>query len=351
MLRRATTRTFAMFSSPNSGYRYFTPASHERPRILITGALGQIGTDLTSALRSKYGVESVIATDIRKVQGNTLAGQGPFQYLDVLDYKQLEQAVVDNNINWIVHLSAIMSVLAEAIPQKAMDLNINAVRNVLEIARVHRCRTYAPSTIAVFNKDAGQDNTPDDTILNPRTIYGVTKVFLEQLGVYYQWKYGVDFRCMRYPGMIAAETLPGGGTTDYAVHMYHYALKGETFTCPVNPDEALPMMYMPDCVKATLMLLEAPEQKLTRRVYNLAALSFTPEDVRKSIKKYIPGFEVKYERGLQQDIASTWPNQLDDSNARRDWGWSHDWSLDMMTRDMLKKVPEMHDLTKKAKAN
>jgi threonine 3-dehydrogenase len=304
--------------------------------------MGQIGTDLAAALRQKYGRDSVIASDIRKCQGNTLMDKGPFVYCDALDQGQIEKLVVDNNINWIVHLSAIMSVLAEGMPQKAMDLNINAVRNVLEVARIHKLRTYIPSTMAVFNKDAGQDMTKDDTILNPTTIYGVTKVFLEHIGCYYHRKFGVDFRCMRYPGMIAAETLPGGGTTDYAVHMYHSALKKEKYICPVLPNEALPMMYMPDCLKSTMMLLEAPEEKLTRRVYNIAAMSFTPEEVKASIQKVIPDFTVDYEKGLAQDIAETWPNQMDDSNAQKDWLWKPDWTLDMMTKDMLEKVPQMH---------
>lgn len=336
----------ALPSTSFRGIRFASTGSNS-PKILITGALGQIGTDLCTALRTKYGAESVIASDIRKVEGNSLAGTGPYYYCDALDMGGLSKLIVDNNVTWIIHLSAIMSVLGESMPQKAMDINIDAVRNVLEISRMHNLRCYIPSTMAVFNKDAGKDMTKDDTILNPTTIYGICKVLLEHLGCYYHRKYGVDFRCMRYPGMIAAETLPGGGTTDYAVHMYHYALKGQKYVCPVLPNEPLPMMYMPDCLKCTMALLEAPQEKLKRRVYNIAALSFTPDEIKASIQKVIPGFEVEYQRGLAQDIAETWPNQMDDSNARNDWGWSHEWSLDMMTKDMLEKVPKIHKLNVK----
>ncbi len=318
-------------------------SNNERPRVLVTGALGQIGTDLTKLLRTKYGAENVIASDIRKPHGD-LKTSGPFMYCDVLNRAQMESIIVENDITWIVHLSAIMSVLGEQIPQKALDLNVDAVRNVLELARTHNLRTFIPSTMAVFNKDAGQIMTKDDCILNPTTVYGITKVFLEHLGGWYNRKYGVDFRSLRYPGILAAETLPGGGTTDYAVHMYHYALKGKEYTCPVLPGEALPMMYMPDCLKCTERILEADASKLTRRVYNIAAISFTPAEVEASIKKFIPGFKVRYERGLAQSIAETWPKSMDDSNARRDWGWNPEWDLDRMTKDMLEKIPQLHNL-------
>lgn len=310
------------------------------PKFLLTGGLGQIGTDLATALRAKYGRDNVIVTDIHKASAEVRAS-GPFEHLDVLDRKRMEEIVVSEDITYILHLSAIMSVLGEQIPHKCMDLNIDGLRNALEVARIHKCKIFAPSTMAVFGPDAGKVMTKDDTILNPTTIYGVTKVFLEQLGAYYNRKFGVDFRCVRYPGIISAPTLPGGGTTDYAVHMYHYALKGQKYTCPVLPNEPLPMMYMDDAVDGTIQLLEADRSALKRCTYNIAGFSFTPDELHKSIQKHLP-LEMEYKEGIAQQIAHSWPDSMDDTNAKRDWGYQPKYTLEDMTRVMLRDIPLYH---------
>jgi threonine 3-dehydrogenase len=317
-------------------------ASKKHPRILITGGLGQIGTDLSIVLRKKFGAENVIVTDINKAT-ESVRNAGPFFHCDALDRSRMEQLVVDHDVTWMIHLSAIMSVLGEKIPHQAMDLNIDGLRNALEVSRKHQLRIFAPSTMAVFGADAGKVMTKDDTILNPTTVYGITKVFLEQLGAYYHRKWGVDFRSLRYPGIISAATLPGGGTTDYAVHMYHYALKKELFACPVLPNEPLPMMYIDDAVNGTVQFIEADRSLLKRSTYNLAGFSFTPAELQKSIQAFIP-MPMKYEDGVTvtQQIAHSWPDSMDDTNARNDWGWKPAFSVDDMTRVMLEEIPRLH---------
>lgn len=313
-----------------------------KPKILITGGLGQIGTDLSIILRQKYGAESVIVTDINKAP-DSVRNAGPFFHCDSLDSGRLEQLVVDHNVTWLLHLSAIMSVLGEKIPHQCMNLNIDGLRGALEVARKHNLRIFAPSTMAVFGADAGKVMTKDDTLLNPTTIYGITKVLLEQLGAYYHRKWGVDFRSVRYPGIISAATLPGGGTTDYAVHMYHAALKKETFTCPVLPNEPLPMMYIDDAVNGTVQFLEADRSLLKRCTYNMAGISFTPSELHKSIETYAP-LSMEYESGVTvtQQIAHSWPDSMDDTNARNDWGWKPEFDLDAMTKVMLDEIPRLH---------
>lgn len=321
----------------------FAATKSATPRVLITGGLGQVGTDLTSVLRRKYGKDNVIVTDIRK-PGEEVLAAGPYAYLDALDARGLEKLVVENNIDWVVHNSAIMSVLGELQPHKAMDLNIDGARNVLEVARKHNLMVYIPSSMAVFGADCGKVMTKDDTILNPTTIYGVTKLFMEQLGGYYNRKWGVDFRCIRYPGIISAPTLPGGGTTDYAIHMYHSALMKKPYVCPVNPDEQLPMMYVDDCIDGTIQLMEAPRECLKRCTYNIAGFSFSPDDLHKSIERAGFPLEVKYEKGIAQDIAHSWPDSMDDSNARADWKYNPQYDLDGMTRKMMELIPKYHNL-------
>lgn len=344
MRKLATTSTSAsaLFRTAARNHHPHQKIDFSKPRILITGALGQVGSDLTEALRKKYGAGNVITTDIRAPESAAVYEDGPFEFLDVLKYDQLERAIVNNKINWVIHLSAIMSVLGEQKPDLAMDLNINGARNVLDVCRRHGCLCYTPSSMAVFGADAGKVMTKDDTILNPSTVYGITKVLLEQLGSYYHRKFGLDFRCLRYPGLISPQTLPGGGTTDYACHMYFDALKGKPSVCPVNSDEPLPMMYNDDAIRGTIEFIEAPRKSLTRCVYNLAGMSFTPDGLAKSIRRTVPGLEVKYERGIAQDIAHSWPDSMDDSNARRDWGWKPEYDLDKMTDAMLRDIPKFH---------
>jgi len=319
-------------------------AAAQHPRVLITGGLGQVGTDLATVLRGKYGKDNVIVTDIRRVD-ETVRATGPYQYLDVVSGAQtLEKMVVDENIDWVIHNSAIMSVLGEQIPHKAMDLNIDGVRNVFEVCRKHNCRVFCPSSMAAFGADCGKVMTKDDTILNPTTIYGITKVFMEQLGSYYNRKFGMDFRCLRYPGIISAPTLPGGGTTDYAIHMFHSALNKEKYTSPVLADEPLPMMYVDDCINGTVQFLETPREKLTRSVYNVAGFSFSPKDLHESIERSGHKLEMAYEKGIAQDIAHSWPDSMDDSNARKDWNWSPEYDLDGMTAKMFELIPKYHKL-------
>eukprot|EP00760_Papus_ankaliazontas_P002281 PhM_4_TR10922/c2_g1_i3/m.92196/K15789/TDH; threonine 3-dehydrogenase len=324
-------RTIVSLSSPKS----------TTPRILITGALGQIGSDLTRFLRARYGKESVLASDVRMCRGSFVAREdGPFCYLDVQDEKEMTSVIVNNGIDWLVHMAAIKSAKGEADHNAALDVNANGTRNALDVSRKLNLRVFAPSTIAVFGPSSGKVKTLDDTKLDPTTVYGTCKVFNEQLGTYYHDKFGVDFRCLRYPGIISHSTMPGGGTTDYATHVFGAAIKGETFTCGVNRDEPLPMMYMPDCLEATTALLEAPSEKLTRRVYNVTGMSFTPEQLVAEVQKHVPTLEAKYERTHLQDIAHTWPDSLDDSLARRDWGWQPKYDLASMTADMLQHMRE-----------
>jgi len=238
----------------------------------------------------------------------------------------------------VIHLSSILSASGEKDPQRAIELNVNGIQNILEVARKHGLKVYSPSSIAAFGTTTPRVQTPDITIQRPNTIYGVSKVYLELLGCYYQEKYGVDFRSLRYPGVISSETLPGGGTTDYSVEIFYEALKHGKYTCFLEKDTELPMMYMPDCLKATQTLLEANPKSLTQRVYNVTAFTLTPHILAQQIKKYMPNFVIEYRPDFRQNIANSWPKSLNDSLARKDWGWSPDYDLDAMTIDMLLKL-------------
>lgn len=308
-------------------------------RILITGSLGQIGTELANILRKKYGRNNVIASDV-KVAPHEFLKQGPYVYLNVLNVEDFSRTVVDYNINWIVHNTSILSAAGERDPQFAINLNITGIQNALEVSRRYGLRIFAPSSIAAFGPTTPKVNTPNLTIMRPSTIYGVTKVYLELLGLYYHKRYDVDFRSLRYPGIISSETLPGGGTTDYAVEIFYEALKHGKYTSFLSKDSELPMMYMPDCLKATQNLLEAAPETLTERVYNVNGCSFTPEQIAKQIQKYMPTFQIGYKPDFRQSIADSWPRSLDDSLAKKDWGWQPDYSLDAMTVDMLIKLRE-----------
>jgi len=286
----------------------------------------------------KYGDQNVIASDIVKATKD-FRKLGPFVHLDVTDLKEYMRVVVDHDIDWVIHNSSVLSASGERNPQWALDLNVKGVQNAMEVAQKHQLRIFVPSSIAAFGTSTPKVSTPNLTIQRPSTIYGVTKVYLELLGSYYTTKYNVDFRSLRYPGIISSETLPGGGTTDYAVEIYYEALKKGEFSCFLSEDSELPMMYMPDCLKATIKLLEAPASTLSERVYNVSGVSFTPKQIADSIKKYMKDFQIKYNPDpLRQGIANSWPRSLDDSLARKDWGWKHDFDLDAMTRDMLTKL-------------
>ncbi len=313
--------------------------------ILVVGSAGQIGSELVLALREKYGGDRVVA-GIRKTKpSEKLTSTGPCEVVDALQKEMLAETVDKYEIDVIINMAAILSGTGEKNPMLAWDVNMNGLINILELARERKMsQVLVPSSIAVFGPTTPVDNTPQETILKPTTIYGVTKVAGELLGDYYVKRYGMDVRGLRYPGIISHETLPGGGTTDYAVAIYYEAIKHKKYTCFVNADTRLPMMYMPDCLKATIDLMEADFDNLNYHCdYNVGAMSFTVAELADSIKKHIPDFEISYEPDFRQAIADSWPNSVDDSAARKDWGWKPDFDLDAMTADMLKAIAEKHE--------
>jgi len=304
----------------------------------VIGATGQIGSELTPALREIYGEPNVVAGyHKRKPTGSLL--KGPCVYVDVCDRKNVEQVVREFDIDTVYHLGAILSAAGERNPQLAWRVNIEGLYNVLEVAREYNLRVFWPSSIAVFGPKTPKYNTPQDTILCPTTMYGVTKVAGELLCRYYVDKYGLDVRGVRYPGVISSETLPGGGTTDYAVEMFYAAVRREKYTCFVREDTVLPMIYMPDTIKAAITLMNADRSKLTYMVgYNVAGVSFSAGELASEIRKYIPDFEVEYKPDFRQKIADSWPKTIDDSVAREEWGWRPEWNLENMVKDMLEKL-------------
>jgi len=308
--------------------------------ILVTGACGQIGSELVARLRELYGKRAVIATDVKR-PSQFLKGLDGFMYLDVLNKQAISQIVVEHDIKTIFHMAAILSAVGEKNPQLAFRVNINGLENVLEVAVEQGVKkVIMPSSIAVFGPDAPKENTPNEAPLNPTTMYGVTKVAGEKLLQYYHIKYGLDTRSLRYPGIISSETAPGGGTTDYAVDLYVHAVMGKSYGCYINESTPLPFMYMPDAIKAIVSLAQADGQKLKRQVYNVHALKLTPADIVASIRKYYPEFQVDFRPDFRQKIAESWPHSLDDSPAREEWDWKPDFGLDEMTRDMLEKLKQ-----------
>jgi threonine 3-dehydrogenase len=316
--------------------RFFHDGLQPNRRILVTGACGQIGSDLVHFMRNKYGADNVIASDVRVPDDKSLTKGGKFSYLDVTNADALNKLVVEHDVQWVVHLASLLSATGEKNPQLAMILNTRGIENVLEAAKNHKLRVFAPSTIAVFGNSSPKIMTPDVCTMRPSTIYGVTKVYLELLGEYYNNKYGVDFRSVRYPGIISSTAMPGGGTTDYAVDIYHQVLLKGKFDCFLRDDTAMPMMYMPDCIKACDDLLTAPRDKLTQCTYNVTGFSFTPKQIYEEIKKHHPSFTIQYKPDFRQAIADSWPNSLDDSVAKKDWKWNPSYNLENMTLDMLK---------------
>lgn len=309
-------------------------------RILVTGSYGQIGTELVGVLRKKYGGENVIATG-RKKPPEILTVDGPYQRLDILDTNQLDTMLVDLDIDIIIHNASVLSVTGENNPQLAYRTNIEGTYNIMEAVRVLGLdQALVPSSIAAFGPSTPRENTPNEVITRPTSMYGVTKVFVELFGEYYHRRYGVDFRSLRYPGVISAEALPGGGTTDYAVEIFYEALKNKKYTCFLGPETRLPMMFMADCIKSTIDLMEADNEKLKNRTFNVTAFSFTPAELADEIRKHIPEFEINYEPDFRQEIADTWPMSLDDSVAREEWGWSPDYDLPRMTKEMLDRLSQ-----------
>ncbi|WP_394420550.1 NAD-dependent epimerase/dehydratase family protein [Tenacibaculum mesophilum] len=304
--------------------------------ILILGACGQIGTELTQKLRAIYGADNVIASDIR--EGNAeMMSSGPFEIIDATNQEQILSVVQKHKVTQVYLMAAMLSATAEKYPLKGWDLNMTSLLAVLELAREkHIQKIYWPSSMAAFGPTSPKMNTPQQTIMEPSTVYGISKVAGEHWCNYYHDKYGVDVRSIRYPGIISWKTLPGGGTTDYAVDIYFDALKKGTFECFLSENTRLPMMYMDDAINATIQLMQADEENIkTRTSYNLAAISFTPAEIAAEIKKYIPEFTITYNPDFRQAIADSWPQVIDDSAARKDWGWRHQFDLASMTKDII----------------
>lgn len=315
----------------------------EIKKILVTGAVGQIGSELTLALRDKYGAEHVIATGRKTEPSKELKESGPFHFIDVNSVDSVEEMIKKYEIDTIIHMAAILSGVGEKNPMLAWDVNMNGTLNILNLGvKYDMARVIIPSSIAVWGPGT-PSVAPQDTALHPTTMYGVTKVAGEILADYYVLKYGLDSRGLRYPGIISSETLPGGGTTDYAVAIYYEAVKNKKYTCFVREDTRLPMMYMPDCIKATIDLMEAPFDKLNRHNdYNVGSMSFTAKDLANAIKKHIPDFVDSYEPDFRQAIADSWPDDVEDDAARKDWGWDPSHNIESMTKDMLEKLQARH---------
>ncbi|UII77343.1 NAD-dependent epimerase/dehydratase family protein [Flagellimonas sp. HMM57] len=304
--------------------------------ILILGACGQIGTELTIELRARYGSENVVASDIRE-GGESLMQSGPFELLDATNYEAIEDVVMHYEIDEVYLMAAMLSATAEKFPMRAWNLNMNSLFNVLNLAKEKKIsKIFWPSSIAVFGPNTPKENTMQSTIMEPSTVYGISKQSGERWCEYYFKKFDVDVRSVRYPGLISWKTMPGGGTTDYAVDIYHEALKKESYECFLNEATKLPMMYMDDAIRATINLMESPSEKLSvRSSYNLGSMSFTPKEVAQNIRKHIPNFEISYNPDFRQQIADSWPSSIDDSAAKRDWNWQPEFDLEKTTEEML----------------
>jgi nucleoside-diphosphate-sugar epimerase len=310
-----------------------------KQRILVIGASGQIGVELTLALRKIYGNNNVIASDLRE-QNPLLEGTGPYVSLDVMNKEMLHVQVIRQNITQIYLLAAILSATGEKNPNLAWHLNMQGLLNVLDIAREEKLhKVYWPSSIAVFGPTSPKVNCPQQTIIEPITVYGISKYAGEFWCNYYYQRFGVDVRSLRYPGLISYKSAPGGGTTDYAVEIFHEAKEEKKYECFLKEDTYLPMMYMPDAIKATIELMEAPASKITTRTsYNISGMSFSPKEIAAEIKKHIPEFEITYKEDYRQSIANSWPQSIDDTIARNDWGWKEEYNLSTMVKDMLENV-------------
>ncbi len=309
-------------------------------RILVTGALGQIGSELVPALRERYGEDQVVASDIRMPAAGSALSNGPFHHVDCTSQRQIQEAVRRFEVDTIYHLASLLSAVAEERPQTAWDVNMGGLYRVLEVARENSCSVFVPSSIGAFGPSTPKDDTPQDTLQRPTTMYGVTKVAGELLCDYYHTRFGVDSRGLRYPGIISHVAPPGGGTTDYAVEIYYNAIEHGRYSCFLEPSTRLDMMYMPDAVKAAVDLMEADAARLEHRnAFNVAAMNFTPEEVAAEIARHIPQFTISYAVDpVRQGIADSWPDSIDDTAAREEWGWSPSYDLESMTNDMLEQL-------------
>jgi len=304
--------------------------------ILVTGANGQIGQVLTKRLREIHGADNVLASDITKIEGYT----EKFEFLDILNKNRMKEIIHDYDVTQIYHLAAILSANGEWNPKKTWNINMNGVLTMFSLAKEKKIdKIFLPSTIAVFGTTTPRINTPQHVPLMPETVYGMSKATCENWSNYFYKRYGLDIRSVRYPGIIGYQSLPGGGTTDYAVEIFYAALRGEEYTCFLKPDTRLPMMYMQDAIRATTEIMSADEKDVKIRTsYNLAAMSFTPAEITAEIQKHIPTFKVKYEPDFRQEIAASWTESIDDSHARADWNWNHKFDLQDMVKEMLEKV-------------
>ena len=313
-------------------------------KILVTGSVGQIGSELTMELRERYGAENVIATGRKTEPSDDLRDSGPFHFIDVSKIETVEEMIKKYDIDTVFHMAAILSATGEKNPQLCWNVNMNGTINILELGlKYDMACIVIPSSIAVWGPGVPLENTPQETVLQPTTMYGVTKVCGELLCDYYVRKFGLDIRGLRYPGIISYKTLPGGGTTDYAVEIFYEAIDKGKYTCFLREDTRLPMMYMPDCIDGTIQLAEADFSKLAHHSnFNHAATSFTPAELAAEIRKHIPEFEISYQPDYRQEIADSWPNSIDDSAARKEWGWKPKWDLAAMTEDMIKHLKQRH---------
>jgi nucleoside-diphosphate-sugar epimerase len=310
-----------------------------KDKILVIGASGQIGVELTLALRKIYGNANVVASDLRE-ENDLLKGTGPYVSLDAMNKEMLHVQVIRQNITQIYLLAAILSATGEKNPHLAWSLNMQSLLNVLDIAKEENlAKVYWPSSIAVFGPTSPKKNCPQQTVIEPTTVYGISKYAGEFWCNYFNHRYGIDVRSLRYPGLISYKSAPGGGTTDYAVEIFHEALEEKKYECFLKEGTYLPMMYMPDAIRATIELMEAPKQKISIRTsYNLSGMSFSPKEIAAEIKKHIPEFKISYKPDYRQPIADSWPQSIDDSVARNDWGWKEDYDLGAMTKDMLENL-------------
>ena len=319
-------------------------AKKNMEKILVTGAVGQIGSELTIELRKRYGNDNIIATGRKTKPNKTLKESGPFEFIDITKKETVEKVIKKYDIDTIYNMAAILSAVGEERPIVCWNVNINGMYNILELAHKYEMnRVFVPSSIAVFGPETPRINTPQETVLKPKTMYGVTKVSGELLGDYYFKRFGLDVRGIRYPGIISSETLPGGGTTDYAVEIFYEAIKNKKYKCFLKEDTVLPMMYMPDCIKGTIDLMEADLSRLEHHCdFNMASMSFSAGELVAEIKKHIPDFKCVYKPDFRQKIADTWPQSIDDSVSRKEWGWKPSYNLASMTKDMLEKLCERH---------
>ena len=329
---------FTDFSFTKTLYLYFN-LYLMNTKILIIGACGQIGTELTHRLRTIYGNENVVASDIRKLN-NDVVNNGIFEVVNALDYNQIQQLVEQYQITDVYLMAALLSATAEKNPAFAWDLNMNSLFHVLNLAKAGKIKKiFWPSSIAVFGPTTPRENTPQYTIMEPTTVYGISKQTGERWCEYYNKQYGIDVRSIRYPGLISWTSEAGGGTTDYAVDIYHQALEKGKFRCFLSENTALPMMYMEDAIRATVEIMQAPAEKIKiRSSYNLSGISFTPKEIAEEIKKHIPEFKITYKSDFRQKIADSWPASIDDSSAREDWNWKHHYDMDSMTVEMLENL-------------